>query len=181
MKILIISLLTIFFLNIPLSVQAQSPSPDLQNPYTASSSYEMFYPIVAGKLPGESTYFLKTIREWIAGKLIFNQNSQADFHLTLSQKRLVESEKLVEKKDYEKAIKNLRNVVNEFKKSVEITKAIDKNKGNTKDLKNTLPREALKQTTLLQNLSTQVPENYKQTFIDTANQISDISKSVEAK
>lgn len=59
------------------------------------SSFEMFWPVVAGRTKGDSVYFLKTLKEKVRGLLIFGKAQKADYLVFLSVKRVVESEKLL--------------------------------------------------------------------------------------
>src|SRR3989344_5178852 len=87
------------------------------NGASATSSYELFYPIVAGKIPGDSWYSLKMFREKVVGLLLFDNNKKIEYRTSLSKKRLVEGEKLiVEKKNYSLGIETLENAVRETEK-----------------------------------------------------------------
>ena len=59
------------------------------------SSYELFWPITAGKVMGDSFYSVKTLRENIRGLLIIGTPKKAEYAVLLSTKRLVEAEKLI--------------------------------------------------------------------------------------
>lgn len=74
----------------------------------AQNSYELFWPIVAGRTSGDSLYPLKLLKENIRAVLIFSDIKKAEYSLFLSEKRLVEFENLVKvKKDGGNAIKTL--------------------------------------------------------------------------
>jgi len=74
----------------------------------AQNSYELFWPIVAGRTSEDPLYFLKLLKEKVRGVLIFSDVKKAEYYLFLSEKRLVEFENLVaEKKDIENAKKTL--------------------------------------------------------------------------
>ncbi|MFH1826933.1 MAG: hypothetical protein ABH812_00665, partial [bacterium] len=51
---------------------------DSSSPTPFPSSYELFYPVVAGKIPGDRFYKLKLLKEWFTGKLIFNSIRKTD-------------------------------------------------------------------------------------------------------
>ncbi len=92
------------------------------------SSYELFYPVVAGKIPGDKFYELKSFKESFIGKLIFSSTKKADYHLVLSKKRLVEAEdQIIKNKDFSEIDKSLTGVIEEITKAIEISK---KSKGN---------------------------------------------------
>lgn len=73
---------------------ASSPTPV---PETASevNSFELFWPISAGKTMGDSLYFLKTLKENLRGMIIFGNPEKADYAILLATKRSVEAEKLI--------------------------------------------------------------------------------------
>lgn len=58
-------------------------------------SFELFWPIVAGKTRGESWYFLKRLKEKVRGALIFGDAKDAEYNVFLATKRVVEAEKLI--------------------------------------------------------------------------------------
>jgi hypothetical protein len=60
------------------------------------SSYELFWPITAGKVPGDRFYNLKIWRDKLAGYFFFNPVKKSEYLKQLANKRLMESEKLVE-------------------------------------------------------------------------------------
>ena len=83
----------------------------------AQDSYELFWPIVAGKVQGDSLYPLKIFKEQIRGFLIFSGTRKAEYFSFLSTKRLVEFEKLVlVKKDYDNAARTLKAYEENLKK-----------------------------------------------------------------
>ena len=96
------------------------------------SSYELFYPIVAGKVPGDRFYSLKILREKIVGMFLFDTDKKIEYRVSLSKKRLVEAEKLIKiKKDYSLAVKTLESSVEEAKTAWNVVK--DKNNGPKDD------------------------------------------------
>jgi len=66
-------------------------------------SYELFWPLVAGKTAGDSWYFLKTSKEKVRGSFIFGNVQKADYMVLLATKRILEAEKLVSEKKFELA------------------------------------------------------------------------------
>lgn len=136
----IVSFFIAFFLFINVSglVLAQSPTP---TPFP-KTSYELFYPIVAGKVPTDQLYFLKLFKEWLAGKVLFDYINKSDFHLSLSKKRLVEAEKLIiDKKDTKLIKKTLEKAANEFQSAVKSAKTGEEKGKQTRDIYNTLKND----------------------------------------
>jgi len=66
------------------------------------NSFELFWPVVAGKSKGDTLYSLKLFKEKVRGFLIFGKPQKADYSLFLTTKRVLEAEKLSKegKKDY---------------------------------------------------------------------------------
>ena len=105
MKIIFSLLLILLWISIvSVPVFASTPLPSM----SVKSSYELFYPIVAGKIPGDKWYGLKIFREKAVGIFLFDVIKKSQYYMSLSKKRLVEAEKLItEKKDYQLGIKTL--------------------------------------------------------------------------
>lgn len=59
------------------------------------SSYELFWPISAGKVMGDPLYFVKALKENIKGLVTIGAPKKAEYAVLLSTKRLVEAEKLI--------------------------------------------------------------------------------------
>lgn len=83
------------FLLIATPSLAASPSPKPK-----VDSFELFWPIVAGRVRGDSLYSLKLFKEKVRESLIFSSFKKADYKITISEKRLVEVESLFKKGDY---------------------------------------------------------------------------------
>lgn len=58
------------------------------------NSFELFWPVVAGKTKGDKLYSLKLFKEKARGLLIFGKPQKADYSLFLTTKRVLEAEKL---------------------------------------------------------------------------------------
>jgi len=72
------------------------------------SSFELFWPISAGKTIDDSFYWLKNIKEDLRGLLIFGKLQKADYATFLTIKRIVESEKLINENKTDLADKTLQ-------------------------------------------------------------------------
>lgn len=155
MKTAILVLLMIFVL--PLSVYAGS---DLDK-----SSYELFYPIVAGKVPGDKWYSFKIFREKLVSFFLFNSSKKIEYHSSLSKKRLVEAEKLIStNKNLTLGLTTLEKSADELKTAWKIAQTKTDSVGDLKTdsqtiaafmlrLADQLPSdEKLKVTTLSQSL-----------------------------
>lgn len=73
----------------------------------SGGSYELFWPLTAGKTVDEPLYFLKLWKENIQGMLIFNTAKKADYEVMLATKRILEAEKLFKDGKKDLAIQSL--------------------------------------------------------------------------
>lgn len=69
---------------------------ELTADWERKTSYELFWPVVAGKLPGDKLYFLKAWRDKLVEHLFFNKFKKSEYFKKLANKRLIEAEKLLE-------------------------------------------------------------------------------------
>lgn len=179
MKKIISILLTLTILNAVSfsNISAFVPAP---SPTAFPSSYELFYPLVAGKIPGDKYYGLKTAREWITDKLFFSSIRKADYHLILSKKRLVEAEsQILKNKDFSQINKSLTKTVNEIKKTIEIGKIVGARGEQAKDLFNTVKIVGTNEADFIdKTLLKMVPENQKGFFSKTSQTIRDIVNQI---
>lgn len=81
-----------------LAVPSPSPTPAAPGPV---DSYDLFWPISAGRVIGDPLYFIKSLKESLRELLVFGDYKKAEYNITLSEKRLLESEYLFRvKKDF---------------------------------------------------------------------------------
>lgn len=72
------------------------------------NTFELFWPVVAGKTSNESLYFLKRYKEDIRGFFIFGKPQKAEYNTLLATKRILEADKLMQD-----------GINNEYKKTLE--------------------------------------------------------------
>ena len=99
-KIIISAFLTLMLIGVLSGNVAAEPS--------NASSFELFWPIVAGKTAGDSTYKVKILKENLRGLVIFGQVQKADYAVFLAVKRVVEAEKLTNEGKNDLADKTLK-------------------------------------------------------------------------
>jgi len=97
------------------------------------NSFELFWPVVAGKTRGDSLYFLKSLKEKVIGILVFGDAKKADYLISLATKRVVEAEKLLLDGKEDLAIKTLDEAEENVVKSREYWDGVD-NKANEGDI-----------------------------------------------
>lgn len=183
MQGLIISLLLLMLINVfispgltlaqddPTTIQTESVTDDNQTPETEEGLNQMtsgsvdvasiFWPIVPGTTVADGTFFLKQIKEAFTGMMKFGNINKANYYTELSEKRIVEANKLIEDKDYSNALKSLKmsedmrkNAIASKKKSVEA-------KEDTLELVNQMVASFEKQKQVLQFFSLAVPADQK--------------------
>lgn len=75
------------------------------------TSFELFWPVVAGKTMDNPLYILKSLKEKVRGFLIFGKPQKVDYNVFLATKRVVEAEKLISESKRELAVKTLDKAV----------------------------------------------------------------------
>ena len=88
-------------------VKAPVASPTPTPTVAPVSSFDLFWPMVAGKTMESKVYFLKTAKENLRGLLIFGAPQKADYGVFLSVKRVLEAELLINSSKNDLAIKTL--------------------------------------------------------------------------
>lgn len=112
--------LSVFAFLIPLFVFVQVSWAKVYKPVTSPSamptptaapkeinSFELFWPVVAGKTIESKLYSLKIFKEDLRGLLIFGRSQKADYEVFLATKRVLEAEALVNNGKKDLGIKTL--------------------------------------------------------------------------
>lgn len=89
-----------------------------------SGSFELFWPLSAGKTIEEPFYFLKDVKEKVRGFLVFGSSQKSEYEVMLTTKRILETEKLIkeEKNDYvaktlDKALTTMKSASDNWQKA----------------------------------------------------------------
>ncbi|MDO8503252.1 MAG: DUF5667 domain-containing protein [bacterium] len=143
-----------------------------------TSSFELFWPIVAGRVPGDPLYTLKRLRETISEKLKFSEIRKADYRLTLSKKRLVETEKLLEQKAYANAEKSIKDSVAELKNAIDLAKTAEQKGKATQGLFNALSDNGQRELIFLSSLIDRIPTENQGAFKEALAQIDEMVKNL---
>jgi hypothetical protein len=117
---------TFFFLN-PYSLQASDVEEDIGSQEVEEvNSYELFWPMVAGKTRGDFLYPLKSLKEKVRGVLIFGIPEKVNYSIFLATKRTLEVEELLNEgktdlanRTIDSALKELLKAESNIKKSID--------------------------------------------------------------
>ncbi len=118
-----ISLFSLFFFWVNL-VSAESTA-------TSSStvnSYELFWPLAAGRTEDDTLYFLKILKEQIMGIFLFDDTKKADYAIELGTKRVLETEKLLKSGKVNLALNALEKGGTQYTLAYELIKKADSKK-----------------------------------------------------
>lgn len=148
-RLVAILLIGTFFLSLSQSVVSAE---DVSTPkeVTEINSFELFWPVVAGKTIDDPLFLLKTLKENFRGILIFGKPQIADYAVLLATKRVVEAEKLINEGKNDFADKTLEQALIQLKKAeINLDKALAK--------KSSFQDEATDMVNKLTNLETFIP------------------------
>lgn len=170
----LISLVAFSTFNVLAAKPPASPTPT-QFP----SSYELFYPVVAGKTMADKFYFFKTAREWLVSKLTFDPIRNAEYHLLLSKKRIVETEKLLSQSNYPLSQKSLTRSVSEIKNAIGSAKRANSVGENTVDIYNTIEAVSQNEIGFIENSLVRVaPEAEKGFLLNASKSIRELIQQI---
>ena len=110
---LIAIFLSSFFVTVNI-VSAQPMESSASPATSAVDSYNLLWPLTAGKTEGESFYSLKLLKEKLSGLFIFDDSKKADYEILLGTKRVLEAEKLLKDGNTTAASKTLENARSEY-------------------------------------------------------------------
>lgn len=94
---------------------------------TEVNSFELFWPIAAGKTVEDPIFFLKNLKEKVRGFLVFSPVKKANYAVFIGTKRVLEAEKLINegKKDSaEKTFKLASSQFDKAQKNIDATLAV---------------------------------------------------------
>lgn len=161
-----------------------SPTLAQEKPATTSSepvnSYELFWPITAGRVMGDSFYFLKSFKENFREVFIFSDVKKAEYNMTLSEKRTVEAEKLfLTKKDFGNGRLNLDASQVKREKALEFFIKAKKAGRDVGYLKSRLNSSFERQKTLLSYLTSQLPEDQRLPLQESISKLNSLLQALQ--
>ena len=158
---LILSLLIIVSLFFSPAVLAQDNGQVVETPEKVDV-YAVFWPIVPGNTVADSMFWAKQLKETMMGFFSFGTINQSKYQIELSEKRLVEANKLFEDKNYNNAEKSLDLNKNHRDSAIDYLKKARDEKRNVDELSARLVTSLENQQKVINYLITLVPEDQKQ-------------------
>lgn len=137
---------------------------------SGTPSFELFWPLTAGKTIDDPLYFLKSFKEKLRGMLIFGTAQKAEYAILLGTKRVLEAEKLIHDGKKDVADKTLSLALDQFNLA---EKDLDELKAN----KEPLGQSATTVRPRLDNLVNFLPN----LAIDKSKEVLDKVKSLKLK
>lgn len=120
--VLVVVVFLVFSSSLILAKETPAPTPVAE-----ISSFELFWPVVAGKTMSDSFYFVKSLKEGLREKLIFGSAQKADYSVFLATKRIVEAEKLILEGKSDLAGKTLIQAIKQLDKAtINVNQALAK-------------------------------------------------------
>ncbi len=142
------------------------------------NSFEEFWPVVAGRVEGDSLYFVKMMKESLREKLLLTSFKKADYNIGLSVKRTVEAETLIRSGKIDNARKTLEKAHEKRVKALSyITKASDEGE-KVDDLKATLKATLEKELALLSSLAQKESGDARALVEDSVAKVSSMISSM---
>ena len=165
MKLFIISLLLISVTFFPSQSYAQSDTQAEAEVVTETAEkvdvYALFWPVVPGKTVADSMFWAKQLKENLGGVFSFGDINKSKYQIELSEKRLVEANKLFEDKDYTNAAKSLDLNKANRDEALKLMKKAREEKRKVDELTGRLVTSLENQETVLKYLVTQLPDDQK--------------------
>lgn len=165
MRILSVLVSLVFLLSLftfPLTISAQD---DAQQPAEETVEeidvYAVFWPIVPGKTVADSMFWAKQLKENFSGFFSFGAINQSKYQIELSEKRLVEANKLFDDKDYSNAQKSLDLNKNHRDEAIILLKKARDEKRKVDELSGRLVTSLENQEKVLKFLLTKLPGDQK--------------------
>lgn len=103
-------------------------------------SFELFWPLTAGKTKEDSVYFLKMFKENVRGMFIFGTAEKANYRVLRATKRMLEAEVLVNKDKKELATQTVSSSNNLLKLATDSMNGVEGNETVKAEMKNRLDR-----------------------------------------
>lgn len=167
-KVILILVIFAFYYSVPVYlVKAEEVSKPAK-----PNSYELFWPLSPGKVSGEPFYSLKLAKENFRGVFVFSDLKRAEYEIMLSDKRVLEAEKLfLEKDDKINGRKTLESAQGLRDAAIEKYRKTKKENKNTTQLKIIIGSSLSRQKTVLTYMASIISEDQKKYFKEVINHL----------
>ena len=108
---------TALFLTVGVSVVSAKTLVPVPTPSAQLNTFELFWPMVAGKTVESKVYFLKLFKENVREALIFGKPEKADYEVFVATKRLLETESLLQENKTDLANKTSDVAISDLNKA----------------------------------------------------------------
>lgn len=163
-RLLLLIVISFLFLFVSVGTASALETVPIKTPESVNS-YELFWPIVPGKVMGDSLYALKLFKEKVRGMIILSSFKKADYIITISEKRLVETEYLYKSGKLEYARKTLEKAIANWRKAGELIVKAKAEGVETVNLQSRFASSLEKQSMVLQTLSAKLADSEKTDLI----------------
>lgn len=148
---------------------AQSPTPSPQT--EAVDVYALFWPITPGQTVADGTFFLKQLKESFSGFFKQGNIAKSLYQLELSEKRLIEANKLLETKDFTNAKKSLELNKSFRNEALRLKKKAIEEKQDVNELTLKLVKSLENQQKAIAYIASLFPEDLHAEIEKTANEL----------
>lgn len=143
---IVLAILFLFGISFKNVVAANSATAD---PKTLST-YELFWPLVAGKAMDDPLYFIKNIKEQLQSLFTFGSAEKADYEVLLATKRIIEADELIGKGKIDLAGKTLMRSQKSLDKAFSLIEKAKSDEDSFRD-------QAINMSNRLSNLEVFIP------------------------
>ena len=183
-KILIYLFLIIFLVpSVALAKGPQptpTPTPKPEYDFSSMTTYEMFWPVVAGKVPGDRFYILKIWRDKFIGFLMFSDLKKSEYLKTLANKRLVEAERLVEIGRFPSFLKTIKESLNNLEEGLKLLSSAPDSQSQLW-LKGEYAKDLQKHLVVLERMKGKVKEEQKSLIEKSLESINGLIEEYQLK
>lgn len=150
---------------------------ELMEPQTLSS-YELFWPVVAGRTRSSRLYMVKRLKEQVRGLLIFGHAQKVDYRISLATKRLLETEQLANEGKVDLAMATLEDADKELVKATSIWANISDRSTVSQDMINELNNKLANLQTFIPQLEEKSSEELNTSLESTLNLVVSLASQI---
>lgn len=142
------------------------------------NSYELFWPVVAGRTRSNRLYIVKRLKERVRGLLIFGHAQKVDYRISLATKRVLETEQLVAEGREDLASATLSDANEELTKATTTWANISDRSTVSQDMVNELNNKLTNLQTFIPELEQQASQELSASLEVTLNLVNTLSSQI---